>query len=188
MSAPKLTETLNLIFLHGIHLGSPRWLWNSRYYIPSRKRTKKSVSSVVQSCLTLLRPHGLQHTRVPCPSPTPGAYSNSCPSSWWYHPNISSSVVPFFSCLQSFPASGSFPMSQFFASGGQSIEFQLQHQHWKHSPSSEYSWLVFFRIDWLDLLAVQETLKSSPTPQFKSINSLVLSFLYSHTSQRSQSA
>ena len=67
-----------------------------------------------------LRPHGLQHTRLPCPSPTPGALSNSCPSSQWCHPTISSSVVPF-SCLQSFPASGSFPMSQCFASGDQSI-------------------------------------------------------------------
>ena len=66
-------------------------------------------------------PHGLQHTRPPRPSPTPGVYTNSCPLSWWYHPAISSSVVPFSSCLQSFPASGSFPRSQFFASGGQSI-------------------------------------------------------------------
>jgi len=68
-----------------------------------------------------LRPHGLQHTRHPCPSLTPGVYSNSCPSSWCCHPTISSSVVPFSSHLQSFPASGSFQMSQFFASGGQSI-------------------------------------------------------------------
>ena len=68
-----------------------------------------------------LPPHGLQHTRLPCPSPTPGACSNSCPSSQWCHPTISSSVVPFSSCLQSFPASGSFPVSQLFASGGQSI-------------------------------------------------------------------
>ena len=67
-----------------------------------------------------LRPHGLQHTRPPCPSPTPGAYSNSCPLSWWCHLTISSSVVPF-SCFQSFLAWGSFPMGQFFASGGQSI-------------------------------------------------------------------
>ena len=64
--------------------------------------------------------HGLQHTRLPCPSPTPRACANSCPSSRWCHPTISSSIVPF-SSLQSFPASGSFPMSQFFASGGQSI-------------------------------------------------------------------
>ena len=66
-----------------------------------------------------LQPHGLQYSRLPCPSPTPGACSNSHPSSWWSHPTISFSVIS--SCLQSFPASGSFPMSQFFASGGQSI-------------------------------------------------------------------
>ena len=76
-------------------------------------------SSVAQSCQTL-RPHELQHARPPCPSPTPGACSNSCPSSRWCHPTTSSSVVPFSSCFQSFPAAGSFPMSQFFASGGQS--------------------------------------------------------------------
>ena len=68
-----------------------------------------------------LRPCGLQHTRLPCPSPTPGAFSNSCPSSWWCHLTILSSVVHFSSCLQSFPTSRSFPVSQFFASGGQSI-------------------------------------------------------------------
>ena len=68
-----------------------------------------------------LRPHGLQHSRLPCPSPTPRACSNSCPLSWWCHPTISSSVVLFSSCLQSFPSSGSFPMSQFCTSGGQSI-------------------------------------------------------------------
>ena len=68
-----------------------------------------------------LQPHELQHTRPPCPSPTPGACSNSCPVSRWCHPNISSSVIPFSSHLQSVPASGSFQMSQFFASGGQRI-------------------------------------------------------------------
>ena len=68
-----------------------------------------------------LRPHGLQHARLPCPSPIPGVYSNSRPSSQWCHPTISSSVIPFSSCLQSFLGSGSFPVSQFFASGGQSI-------------------------------------------------------------------
>ena len=67
------------------------------------------------------RCHGLQHARPPCPSPTPGVYSNSCPSSWRCHPTISFSVSPFSSCLQFFPASGSLPVSQFFASGGQSI-------------------------------------------------------------------
>ena len=81
-------------------------------------------SSVQFSCSVVsnsLRPHGLQHVRPPCPSPTPRAYSNLCPLSWWCHPTISSSVIPFSSYLQSFPASGSFQMSQFFASGGQSI-------------------------------------------------------------------
>ena len=68
-----------------------------------------------------LRPHGLQDARPPCPSPTPGVYPTPCPSSWWCQPTISSSVVPFFSCLQSFPASGSFQMSQLFTSSGQSI-------------------------------------------------------------------
>ena len=74
--------------------------------------------SVISS---FLRPHGLQHARLPCPSPIPQAYSDSCPSSWWCHPTISSSMIPF-SHLQSFLASGSYPISQFFASGGQSIE------------------------------------------------------------------
>ena len=69
-----------------------------------------------------LQPHGLQHTRLPCPSPTPRTCSNSCPLSLWCHPTISSSVIPFSSHLQPFPASGSLPMSQFFTSGGQSIE------------------------------------------------------------------
>ena len=77
-------------------------------------------SSVSQSCLSLWS-HGLQHTRPPCPSPTPGAGSNSCPSSQWCHSTISSSVIPFSARLQSFPASGSLQMNQFFASGGQNI-------------------------------------------------------------------
>ena len=83
-----------------------------------------STSSVQFSCSVMsdsLWPHGLQHARLPGLLLTPGAYSNSCPSSWWCHPTISSSVVSFSSCLQFFPASGTFPVSQFFASGGQSI-------------------------------------------------------------------
>ena len=101
-----------------------------------------------------LWPHGLQQARPPCPSPTLRVYSNSCPLSQWCHPTISSSVIPF-SCLQSFPASGSFPKSQFFASGGQSISFSFS-----ISSSNGYSGLISFRMDWLDLLAVQGTLKS----------------------------
>ena len=102
-----------------------------------------------------LPPQELQHTRPPCPSLTPGVYPNSCPLSRWCHPNISSSVIPFSFCPQSFPASGTFPMSQFFPSGGQSIGacFSI-------SPSNECSGLISFRIDCFDLLAVQGTLKS----------------------------
>ena len=81
-------------------------------------------SSVQFSCSVMsdsLQPHGLQHARPPCPSPTPGVYPDSCPLSWWCHLTISSPVIPFSSCLQSFPTSGSFPMSHLFTSGGQSI-------------------------------------------------------------------
>ena len=88
---------------------SSEWLWISLVQFSH---------SVVSNSL---QPPGLNHARPPCPSPTPGVYSNSSPLSWWYHPTISSSVGPFSSHLQSFPASGSFPMSQFFALGGQSI-------------------------------------------------------------------
>ena len=102
-----------------------------------------------------LQTHGLQNARLPCPSPTPGAYSNSCPLSQWCHPTISSSVVPFSSCLQSFPAAGSFPVSQFFASGGQSTEVSAL-----ASVLPMNSGLISFRIDWFDLLAVQGTLKN----------------------------
>ena len=90
-------------------------------YIISQKKKKISLQFSHSVMSYSLRPHGLQHIRLPCPSPTPGAYPNSCPSSQWCHPTISSSVIPLSSCLQSFPASGSFQMSQFFTSGGQSI-------------------------------------------------------------------
>ena len=94
-----------------------------------------SVSVQSLSCVWLFGPHGLQNTRLPCPSPTPRAYSNSCPSSQGCHLAISSSVIPFSSCPQSLPASGSFPMSQFFATGGQSIgvsasELPMNIQDW----------------------------------------------------------
>ena len=90
--------------------------------MPRRAFWQLSVqfSSVAQSCPSL-RHHGLQHARPPCPSPTPGVNPNPCPSSRWCHPAISSSVIPFSSCLQPFPTSGTFPMSQLFTSGGQSI-------------------------------------------------------------------
>ena len=87
---------------------------------PSHIANSHSVQSL--SCVWMCNPMDcMQYTRLPCPSPTPGAYSNSCPSSWWYHPTILSSVIPFSSHLQSLPQSGSFPVSQFFTSGDQSI-------------------------------------------------------------------
>ena len=102
-----------------------------------------------------LRPHALQNSRVPCLSPTPEACSDSCPLSRWWHSIISFSVVPFSSCLQSFPESGSFPVSQFFESGGQSFEISAS-----VSVLPVNSGLISFRMDWLDLLAVKWTLKS----------------------------
>ena len=121
---------------------------------------KNLLVSSVQFCHSIisnsLRPHGLQHARLPCPSPTPGAYSNSCPSSRWCHPTISSSVIPFSSCFQSVLASGSFPMSQFFALVGQSIGVSS----FSISPSNEYSGLISSWIDWFYFLAVQGNLKS----------------------------
>ena len=84
-----------------------------------------------------LWPHEPQHTRPPCPSPTPGVHPNPCPLSWWCHPTILSFVVPFSSCPQSFPASGSSQMSQLFTSGGQILEFQLQHQSFQWTPRTD---------------------------------------------------
>ena len=102
-----------------------------------------------------LQPHELQHARPPCPSPTPRVYSNSCLSCRWCHPIISSSVVPFSSCLQSFPASGSFQMSVLCIRWPKYSSFSFSIR-----PSSEYSGLISFRMDWLDLLTVQGTLRS----------------------------
>ena len=140
------------------------WSSSFKMQMPVKKRIKsfthfktslRILLLFTQSCPTLWL-HGLQPARLPSPSPSPRVCWNSCPLSQGCHPTVSSSVVPFSSYLQSFPASGSFPMSQFFASGGQSIRsfsFSI-------IPSDEYSVLISFRIDWFDLLAVQETLKS----------------------------
>ena len=103
-----------------------------------------------------LQPHGLQHARLPCPSPSPGVDSNSCLLNWWCHPTISSSIVPFFSHLQSFSASGSIPVSQFFTSGGQSIGASASASV---LPMNIQGWFPLGS-DWLVLLAVQGTLKS----------------------------
>ena len=103
-----------------------------------------------------LQPHELKHARPPCPSPTSRVHSDSCPSSRWCHPTISSSVIHFSSCLQPFPASGSFQMSQFFTSFDQSIGASTSSSVLPVNNSK----LISFRMDWLDLLAVQGTLKS----------------------------
>ena len=115
-----------------------------------------------------LRPHESQHTRPCCPSPTPGVHPNSCPLSWWSNPPISFSVIPFSSCLQSFPPSGCFPVSQFFASGGQSIVASASASFF---PMNIQGWFLLGR----------DSQESSPKPQFKNISSSALSFLYSRT-------
>ena len=122
-----------------------------------------------------LQPHGLQHARPPCPSPTPGVYSNSCPLNQWCHPTISSSGVPFSSCLQFFPAPGSFQMR----SSSHQVAKVLELQH------KSFQWIS--RTDFLQDGLVgspcspRDSQESSPTLQFKSINSSVLSLLYGPT-------
>ena len=124
-----------------------------------------------------LWPHGLQQARPPCPSHIPGVFSNSCPLSQWYHPTSPSSVIAFSSPLQSFPAAGSFQISQFFTLSGQILEFQLQRQSFRWTPRTDllYDGLVG------SPCSPRDSQESSPTQQFKSINSSVLSFLYSPT-------
>jgi len=116
MNLNKLWEMVDRGACHpAIHRVKKTWTQLSNW--TTTKFSQFSLSVVSDS----LGPHGLQHTRLPYPSPTPRACSNSCPLSWWCHRTISSSVIPFSSCLQSCPTSGSFPVSQFFASGGQNI-------------------------------------------------------------------
>ena len=140
-----------------------KW-WNGRAYYQEYTTQQDSFKKVKQymSKLSLfshsvtsdsLRPQGLQHARLFCLSPSSRACSNSCPLSWWCHPTISSSLVAFSSCLQSFPASESFPMNQFFTSGGQSIGVSAS----ASVLSDEYSGLISFRMDLLYLLGVQGT-------------------------------
>ena len=138
------------------------------------------MHSVQFSCSVMsdsLRPHLPQHDRLSCPTPTSRACSNSCPLSQWCHPTISSSVFPFSSRLQSFPASGSFPMSLFFTSGGQSIGVSASASV---LPMNIQDW---FPLGWLIRYpcSSRDSQESSPTPQFKSISSSALSFLYSPT-------
>ena len=129
------------------------WLWIRLFSLFLKYCAQFSCAVVSDS----LRSHGLQNARPPCPSLTPGVYPNSCPLSQWCHPTISSSVIPFYSHFVSFPASGSFLMSQFFTSGGQIIGVSASASV---LPMNVKDWrLISFKIDSFDL-AVQGTLKS----------------------------
>ena len=121
-----------------------------------------------------LWPHGLQHTRLPCPSLSPEFFSNSCPLSWWCHPTISSSIAPF-SYPQSFPASGSFLMNQLFTSGGQSTGTLAS-----VLPMNTQDWFPLALIGWSPCCP-RDSQESSVAPQFKSIDSSALSLLYGPT-------
>ena len=138
------------------------------------RRNSQSVQFSHSVVSNTLRPHGLQHARSPCLSPNPRVYASSWPLSQWCHPTISPSVVPFSSHLQSFPASGSFQMSQFFPSGGQNIGVSLSASV---LPMNIQDWFPLGWADWISLQS-KDSQESSPTPHFKGINSSVLSFLY----------
>ena len=147
---------------------------------PGPRELRNDFSSVQFSCSVVsdsLRPHESQHARPPCPSPTPRVHSESRPSSQWCHPAISSSVIPFSFCPQSLPAPGSFPMSQLFAWGGQSIGVSALGSFLPKNTQgpSPLGWT-----GWISLQSKGLSV-SSPIPQFKSINSSVLSFLHSPT-------
>ena len=136
-------------------------------------------SQLLLSCLVVfdsLRPHELQHSRLSCPSPSPGACSNSYPLTWWCHQTISSSVIPFSSCLQSFPAS--------IFSNELALYIRWS-KYWSFSfclsPSNEYSGLISFRVDWFDLAPrslSKGLLESSIAPQFKGTSSSAFSLFY----------
>ena len=144
---------------------------------PNNKRHSGPFSSVQFSCSVMsdsLWPHEPQHTTPPCPSPTPGIHPNPCPLSRWCHPKISSSCRPLLLLISTFPSIRVF-------SNESALHIRWP-KYWSFSfsisPSNEHPGLISFRMDWLDLLAVQGTQESSPTPQFKSINSSALSLLH----------
>ena len=146
-------------------------------YLFVRKRLASALRVSVQFSRSVvsdsLRPHESQHTRPPCPSPSPRVHSDSRPSSRRCHSAISSSVIPF-SCLQTLPASGSFPVSQLFARWGQNIGVSVS------ASVLPMNIQVWFPLGWTGLiLSPRDSQESSLTPQFKSINSLALSFVYS---------
>ena len=143
------------------------WLWSLISY----------VSQLVQLLSHVQHCNSMNHTKPPCPSSTAGVYPNPCPLSWWCHPTISFSVIPFSSCPQSFSASGSFPISQLFAWGGQSTGVLVLASV---LPKKSQDWSP---LEWTGSpCSPRDSQESSPTPQFKSINSLALSFLHNPNS------
>ena len=147
----------------------------SIHRFPKAKKIFSSVQFSRSVVSDSLQPNELQHSMPPCPSPTPRVHPNPCPSSWWCHLTISSSVVPFSSCPQSFPASGSFPMSQLFPSGGQRIVVSASASV---LPMNTQDWSPLWWTGWISLQS-KGLSRSSWTSQFKSINSSALSFHYS---------
>ena len=133
--------------------------WTEKVKNTTKSSCSVQFSLVAQSCLTLLRPHEPRHTRLPCPSPTPGVHPNLCPLSRWCHPTISSSVVPFSSCPPSFPESGSFQMSQLFASGGQRIGVSALASF---LPKNTQDW---FPLEWTGWISLQSKGLSRTWPQ-----------------------
>ena len=154
-----------------------RWVWEHH----CQGWTSASLSSFSSSVVSdSFWPRGLQHVRLPCPSPSPRACSNSCPSSQWCHPTISSSIIPFSSCLQSLPASGAFPVSRLFSLGGQRIRAS--------ASASVLSMNIqdWFRLDWLvwSPCIPRDSQKSAPAPSFKSISFLALNHFMVQLSHR----
>ena len=146
-----LKATLSLVLCYS----SPNY--GSYFQVTMVSNEKSAVNLIKDPCSVQfshsvvshsLQPHELQHARPPCPSPTPGVYSNSCPWSWWCYPTISSSVTPFSSCLQSFPKTGSFQMNQLFASGGQRIGVSASASV---LPMNIQDWFPLGWTDWISL-------------------------------------
>ena len=159
-----ITDSMNMSLSKRWEIMKDREVWRAALSV--------QFSSVAQSCPTL-RPHGLQHARLPSLSVSPRVCSNSCPLSRWCHPAISSSVVPFSPCLQSFPASGSFPVSWLFASHAQNIGASTSASV---LPMNIEGWFSLQLTGLISLLS-KGLLKSSPAPQFEGINSLVFSLI-----------
>ena len=175
---PKETIMKNPVECDGLFIHSYK-----KYLLRPAVREKPSVQFSHSVMSDSLWPRGLQHARPPCPSPTPRVYSNSCPLSWWCYPTTSFSVVPFSSCLQAFPASESFQMSQFFVSGGQSIRVSASASV---LPMNIQDWFPLGWTGWI-CLQFKGLSRIFPTPQFKSINSSIIAFELRIQWQRQQS-